>query len=188
MHSMIWYYVTVIASMNIVSHFLSRTTGYNLWLVPISGLVALFFFSNIYLSHLLKEQNKWFGRMILGIQGMILLHLIYVINQIDPSSFHAQTVVYCYLVIVLLSIRYYWRMLSKEIPLDRSNFIFNSVVLVYFMSSTLFFVTTNFLINESLYLVAPFWIGYSIITLCFYIYITHKLWQHGKTQNTSLVG
>lgn len=188
MHSTILHYVMVIASMNIVSHFLSQTTGYNLWFVPISGLVALFCFSSIYLSHLLQEKNKRISTLVNAIRLIILIHFVYTMSQIKPSSFHASTVVLCYLTIVLLSIRYYWRMLSKQIPLDRSNFIFNSVILVYFMSSTLFFITTNFLINEALYLVAPFWIGYSCITLCFYLYITHKLWQHGKTQNTSLVG
>lgn len=181
-YKLLYFYVCLMAILNALSHW-AGAMGYNLFLMPISGLVTLFLFSRMYLQHFIQEKLRGF-RVVMGlVQVGILCYFLYSSGQTQTTHFNALTVVFSYGAVVVLCFQYYIQIFQQRIEFDQGDFIFNAVVLVYFASSALFFITTNFLINEALHLVAPFWVAYGITTLLFYLYLTYKIWQHGLRQS-----
>lgn len=189
LHRWLFYYMAIMAVLNVLSHAFKQVLTYNLFMVPISGLVTLFIFARLYLHHLLPAPQPKTRVIVLLAQVLVWLYLPWSLEAIwTAQQFDASVVVLSYLIIVGLCLRYYWCLLDRAVTLDSSYHLFNGIVLTYFTISVLFFGTSNFLINAALHLVAPFWMVYGISTLLFYLYLTYTIWQHGRTQSTSRVG
>lgn len=180
-HRLLFYYIGITALLNFLSYFFRETITYNLFMVPISGLVTLFIFSWLYLYHLLPSTTHWLRGVVWSIQILIWGWFLWSIEDtLVAQQFDASIVAVAYFIIVVLSLRYYWCMLTQQLPLRHIHHILNGMVLAYFLVSTVFFMTSNFLVNEALYLVAPFWMVYGISTLSFYSYLTYYIWRHGR--------
>jgi len=180
-HRWVFYYISAMAILNGMSHLAPYLFGWSsLYLIPLSGLVTLYIFQKIYLSFLLNLTKPIYRILPQVLSWLIGLYFLYRFNVKDTSQFHTPTVVSSYALIVALCLRYCWEMLTRSGALNRTLFTFNIIVLSYFFISAIFFMTSNFLVNEALYLVAPFWMVYGISTLLFYVYLTYFIWQHRR--------
>lgn len=182
----IFYYISAMAILNGVSHFSGYLFNYaSLYLIPISGLVTLYIFQKIYSSFLL-DRTKPINRFSPPVLSLLIgLYFLYSFNVEDPAQFHTPTVVSSYSLIVAFCLRYCWETLTESGGLNKDLFSFNIIVLSYFFISTIFFTTSNFLVNEALYLVAPFWMVYGVSTLLFYSYLTYCIWKKKPMSDTS---
>ncbi|MFT5646455.1 MAG: hypothetical protein ACI976_001137 [Aureispira sp.] len=165
-----------------------QSTGYNLFLLPIYSFVELFIFSIIYLRFFLKGEKRILQGLLLLAHGLILLDFLFLCDLFNAKTFYAFSKVVADLSIILLCLRYYWTILKEDTPINKELLLLNSIFVGYFSINSILFLSINFLVNESLDLVTPFWVLNALSALFLYSFLTYMIWQHGRIQKTSPSG
>ncbi|WP_264789307.1 hypothetical protein [Aureispira anguillae] len=120
--------------------------------------------------------------------GLILLDFLFLCDLFNAETFYAFSKVIADLTIIILCLIYYWKVLKEEMPIDKELLLLNSGFISYFSINCFIFLSINFLINESLDLVTPFWTLNALSALFLYLFLTYMIWQHGKIQKISPFG
>lgn len=171
----------------ILTNYIGLYFSSNLFWLPIYSFVELAVFSTIYLRFFLKGEKIIQGLLVLA-HALILLDFLFLCDLFNAKTFYAFSKVIADIAIVLLCLRYYWAILKEEMPIDKELLLLNSVFIGYFSINSIIFLSINFLVNESLDLVTPFWILNALSALFLYLFLTYMIWQHGKTPKTSPSG
>lgn len=172
----------------ILTNFMGVYLNYNLFLLPIYSFVELFIFSLIYLRFFLKGEKKVLQGLLLVAHGLILLDFLFLCDLFNAKTFYAFSKVVADISIVLLCLKYYSNILKEETPINKELLLLNSVFVGYFSINSITFLSANFLVNESLDLVTPFWVLNALSALFLYSFLTYMIWQHGRIQKTSPSG
>lgn len=180
----IWF--TIIT--NGIGLYLTSHTGYNLFLLPIYSFVELFIFSTIYIRFFFREKNIVIQSLLLLAHGLILLDFLFLCDLFNAETFYAFSKVVADIAIVVLCLKYFSNILKEETLINKELLLLNSVFVGYFFINSITFLSANFLVNESLDLVTPFWVLNALSALFLYSFLTYMIWQHGRIQKTSPSG
>lgn len=183
-YKMLSIFVWVTAAANVFSMYI-KDTGTNLSVLPILSLATLLIFSKLYWDEFLKERTAALLLLISSAVVIIFFDVYYSYNGLPVRQFYALGTVACDLCIVIFCLYYFWKSLQGEEALDRELWILNSAFLVYFSISTLLFFSINFLINESLKVVAPFWMLNAFSASFLYSFLSYRIWKYGRHQKAS---
>lgn len=178
-YKMLSAFVWVTAAANVFSMYI-KDTGTNLSVLPVLSLATLLIFSKLYLDEFLKERTLASIGLIGSAVVIICFDVYYSYNGLSVRQFYALGTVACDLCIVIFCLYYFWKSLKGEEALDRELWILNSAFLVYFSISTLLFFSINFLINEALKVVAPFWMLNAFSASFLYSFLSYRIWRYGR--------
>lgn len=183
-NSYIWLGILI----DLLTTYFMNKTGYNLFLLPIYSFAELAIFSTIYLRFFIKKKTFILKGLLALAHGLIILDFLLLCDLFNAKSFYAFSKVIADIAIILLCLRYYRMILKEEAPIDKELLLLNSVFIGYFSINSIIFLSINFLVNESLDLVTPFWVLNALSALFLYLFLTYMIWQHGKIQKTSPSG
>lgn len=175
----VYLYITALA--NVFSLYI-KDTGTNLSVLPILSLATLLIFTKIYLDYFLKERSIALLILVVSAMIIILFDVYFSYNGLSVRQFYALGTVALDLCIVIFCLYYFWKSLQGEEKLNRELWILNGGFLIHFSISTLLFFSINFLINESLEVVAPFWMINAFSASFLYVFLSYRIWQYGQAQ------
>jgi hypothetical protein len=138
----------------------------------------------IYLSSFIKEKKVVLQSFLLLAHCLIILDFLFLCDLFNTKTFYAFSKVVADLAIVVLCLKYYSAILKEEVSVNKELLVLNSVFIGYFSINSILFLSINFLVNESLDLVTPFWVLNALSALFLYLFLTYMIWQHGRTQKT----
>lgn len=173
---------------DLLTTYFMKSTGYNLFLLPIYSFAELAIFSSIYLRFFLKGENLVLKGLLLLAHSLILLDFLFLCDLFNAETFYAFSKVVADIAIVILCLKYFSNILKEETPIKKELLLLNSVFIGYFSINSIIFLSINFLVNESLDLVTPFWVLNALSALFLYSFLTYMIWQHGRIQKTSPSG
>lgn len=173
-------FLWITAATNVVS--LNMPISTNLVLLPVLSLTTLLLFTKIYLEEFLKERPPILLLLVIGAMVIIGFDVYYSYNGLSVRQFYALGTVATDLCIVLFCLYYFWKSLKGEEPLNRELWILSGGFLIYFSISALLFFSINFLINESLKVVAPFWMINAFSAALLYGFLSYRIWKNGREQ------
>lgn len=153
--------------------------GVNIYLVPFFDLIDLIFLSFIYQRYFLRFSNK--TRNIIVVSGILLLLIGTLFNK-NIEEFQLYINVCFQLLFVIYALLYLNNLLISKVKLSFSALLFNLMVVVFFSVDAIISLSINYLINEHLSLVAPFWIFRLLLLQIFYVSLIYFGWEIGKTQ------
>ncbi|MGH1335566.1 MAG: hypothetical protein ACRBFS_05510 [Aureispira sp.] len=159
-----------------------KHTGTNLSVLPILSLATLLIFTKIYLDEFLQERPPILLVMVISAVIIILFDVYFSYNGLSVRHFYALGTVASDFCIVWFCLYYFWKSLKGEEQLDRELWILSGGFLIYFSICTLLFFSINFLINESLKVVAPFWMLNAFSASFFYSFLSYRMWKYGRFQ------
>lgn len=188
LYKLIGIYIGLSILVELLTTYLMKSTGYNLFLLPIYSFAELVIFSSIYLRFFLKGENAVLKGLLLLAHGLILLDFLFLCDLFNAETFYAFSKVVADIAIVVLCLKYFSNILKEETPIKKELLLLNSVFIGYFSINSIIFLSINFLVNESLDLVTPFWVLNALSALFLYSFLTYMIWQHGRTQKTSPSG
>lgn len=150
----------------------------NLYLFSISSYLHFAFLSVIYFKNLLNVPLRVYLPIIaIGILPL-LWGLHFQSTAVGFQSFDRSFYSFSIMIYAL----YYWYWLIKKERLQRnSQFHFNVAVIAFFSMDAFLAVGANFLVNESLILVAGFWIVRALLLLFYYWSVIKHSWKIGQT-------
>lgn len=169
---------------NELTIYFRENAGYNLFLLPVYSFLELLIFSYLYLTVFIKHQQRWLVYFSILMHLLIALDLAFLTDLFNAETFFAFGKVVSDITIVVFALIYYKNVLEEKQTIEREYLVLNAGFVSYFALNLLIFSSINFLINESLSLVDPFWILNAASTLAFYLFLMYMLWQHGKTRKT----
>lgn len=181
-------YIGISILIDILTAYFMKSTGYNLFLLPIYSFAELAIFSSIYLRFFLKGENLVLKGLLLLAHGLILLDFLFLCDLFNAKTFYAFSKVVADIAIVVLCLKYFSNILKEETLINKELLLLNSVFVGYFFINSITFLSANFLVNESLDLVTPFWVLNALSALFLYSFLTYMIWQHGRIQKTSPSG
>jgi hypothetical protein len=150
----------------------------NLPIIYIIGCINLLFFSTLYekRSHSTKRTKLsiQFSGIVLSIVSLFLFEDVDTLQTYVPAIFNLIIIGY-----VLVSINL---IIVKKQPYPSLYILLDSVILLFFSIDFIIILTSNFLVNEKLDLVAPIWIFRQFVLILFYYTIIYFSWKTGKTQ------
>ncbi|WMX14695.1 MULTISPECIES: hypothetical protein [unclassified Aureispira] len=188
LYKLIGSYIGLSILVELLTTYFMSSTGYNLFLLPVYSFAELAIFSTIYLCFFFEEEKSTLRNLLLLAHGLIILDILFLCDLFNAETFYAFSKVVADIAIILLCLRYYWTILKEKTPIDKERLLLNSMFIGYFSINSIIFLSINFLVNESLYLVTPFWMLNALSALLLYSFLTYMIWQHGKTQKTSPYG
>lgn len=178
-------FIWLTAFANLLGFLSIKHMGTNLSILPALSLATLLIFSKLYLDEFLKERAWSLLILILGAITIIGFDIYFSYTGLSVRHFYALGTVASDLCIVIFCLYYFWVSLQGEAPLDRELWILNSGFLIYFSISTLLFFSINFLVNESLKVVAPFWMINAFSASFLYTFLSYRMWKYRKAQKIS---
>lgn len=171
-----------------ITLFFRAINNYNLFLLPIYSFIELVIFSKLYFTFFIKKPNPLLHKIITFIYILIVLDFLFLCDLFNAETFYAFSKVITDLAIMGLCLNYYWMVLKEEAPINKELLLLNSGFMSYFSINCFIFLSINFLVNESLDLVTPFWVINALSVLFLYLFLTYMIWQHGKIQKISPSG
>jgi hypothetical protein len=184
----IYQYLSFYIWFTILTNYIGLYFSSNLFWLPIYSFAELAIFSIIYLRFFLKGEKVVLQSLLLLAHVLILLDFLFLCDLFKVETFYAFSKVVADISIILLCLRYYWTILKEDSPINKELLLLNSVFIGYFSINSILFLSINFLVNESLDLVTPFWVLNALSALFLYSFLTYMIWQHGKIQKTSPSG
>lgn len=179
-------FIWITALANVLGLLSIKHTGTNLSILPALSLATLLIFSKLYLDEFLQERAWGLLILIGGAVVIIGFDIYFSYTGLSVRQFYALGTVASDLSIVIFCLYYFWKSLQEEEQLNRELWILNSGFLIYFSISTLLFFSINFLVNESLKVVAPFWMLNAFSASFLYIFLTYRIWKYSSTQKQAL--
>lgn len=175
-------FLWVTTAANLFGFLSIKHTGTNLSVLPVLSLATLLIFTKIYLDEFLQERPPILLILVASAVVIILFDVYFSYNGLSVRHFYALGTVASDLCIVLFCLYYFWKSLQGAEQLDRELWILSGGFLIYFSISTLLFFSINFLINESLKVVAPFWMLNAFSASFLYTFLSYRIWKYGHLQ------
>jgi hypothetical protein len=159
-----------------------KHTGTNLSILPALSLVTLLIFTRLYIGNFKLKSAALLTLAVFFAVIVIAFDLYYSYTGLSVRQFFALGTVATDLCIVIFCLCYYWTIIKNEEPLNRDRWNLNSVFLLYFSLSTILFFSINFLVNESLKVVAPFWMLNALSASFLYSFLGYRIWKNGQAR------
>ena len=159
---------------------------YNLFLIPVLGLLEIIVFSILYFYFFCSY--KKILTFIIVICTAILFRDIFSALNFNPGEYTTYGKVFVNFAIIVYSLISITIMIKEPEQKTRSFQLFNYGVLIYFSINLLVMLPVNFLVNAPMGYVLAFWFLNLIITILFYSLLVYLLWQNGKTRKQLLYG
>lgn len=151
----------------------------NIFLFHLSGFVHFSFIALCYLFYF--EPNRRIKYFVLIGVGFALL-LFSSTAYHGTASFHLYTNVFYSLAAMSFSFSYFMLLILRGTKPQAFELFLNGAVLVFFAYDAIISLSSNFLVNEHLNLVAPFWVLRTLLLQLFYVSLINFSWQIGKIQ------
>lgn len=164
---------------DIAGRITGHVIGNNLFLIPIFGLVELIIISILYGLYLIPEQRS----LVFAIAGAGSIYIVYecittdFTNTVEFQSYARPLEAF---LIVIFSIIFYIKSLTKEENLNQNLLGLNALILIFFSLNLVLLLPINYLVNTDLQIRFYFWFANQIITLIFYIILIQSIWKNGK--------
>lgn len=179
-------FIWITAFANLLGLLSIKHMGTNLFILPALSLATLLIFSKLYLDEFLQKRPTSLLVLITSAAVVIAFNIYFSYNGLSVRHFHALGTVASDLCIVIFCLYYFWVSLQGEEPLNRELWILNSGFLIYFSISTLLFFSSNFLLNEALKVVAPFWMINAFSASFLYTLLSYRILKYRSAQKHSL--
>lgn len=166
--------------LGLYSHF-----KYNLFIIPIFGLLELAVFSTLYYRYILKSKSVPLFLLIILMHLLIIGEIVFVNKLFHQKSFQSFGKVIADSSIIFFCLLYYWQVFKGKIAIHSDISFLNATVIVYYSINVIIFLCVNFLVNENVRIVTAFWIINLISVTLFYIILIYLIWQDGKIRKTS---
>lgn len=149
----------------------------NIFLFHLSGFVHFAFIALCYLFYFGHwSKLKYFTLIAIGFVLMLVGSFAYR----EPGAFHLYGNIFYNLAVMSFSFSYFMMLIAKGMKPRPFEFFLNAAVLLYFAYDAVISLSSNFLVNENLDLVAPFWLFRTLLLQLFYISLINFSWQIGK--------
>jgi hypothetical protein len=176
--------------LGIITELISKYWGYysslkyNLFLIPIYGLMELMLFSILYYKYIIKTKSKVFLYLILILLGLVLVDLSRIGSMFKASSFQSYGKVIADAGIVVFCLIYYLDVVKGRIKPTFELNLLNAASIIFFSLNLIIFLAINFLVNASYGIVMFFW-NFNLVIVClYYIIIIYLIWRNGKTRKS----
>lgn len=172
-------YLVAILLLEAISYYYSEYTSkrLNIFLFHLSGFVHFSFIALCYLWYFEREKRIKYAVLV----GLGFLLLLVTSSGYDgPANFHLYGNVLYNLAVISFSFSYFMMLILKGIKPPRFELFLNGTILVYFSYDAVISLSSNFLVNEHLNLVAPFWLFRTVLLQLFYVSLINFSWQIGK--------
>lgn len=174
----IYLYLIIAFTTDMLSRYLALNDN-NLILVPIFGFLELTLFAMIYKTILFKENRLFI--YIIAICLLFILIDIFTCNPSNVQNFHSYGRVLDGFTITFLSLYFYWKIINTPYKHNKLTQL-NTAIFLFFLLNSIWFLTTNFLVNISYKIIFSLWIINIIAMTIFYSFLSFYLWKNGKTQ------
>lgn len=153
----------------------------NLIIMVAFSLFELLFFSIFYQVYLFKRKKIFYT--IVTITGCLYIgYELHTLSNLDPKYFQTYSKTYTAFFIIFMGIDYFFEKIQKEYSESLKVIELNSVFVLYFSLNLILFLPVNFLINVNSPAKFYFWFINLLVTLCFYLFLTKKIWKNGLIQ------
>ncbi len=149
----------------------------NLYLFSLSFFLHFSFLVFYYFRVMFKYENILFTVLLIGVGGVPMAVNLSV--GYSTSSFQSYDRLLYDFIIMILSLSYFYVSLGRN-DISKSSLVFNGFVLAFFTIDIFLAAGTNYLINESLLLVAWFWFFRAILLQLYYCSLIYHTWKTGK--------
>lgn len=153
--------------------------GDNYFLIPVSGYINYIMLCYLYLILILQSDKRWLLFFLLGGILPVLPHLYYSYEQ---SEFHSYERVIYNICVIIFSLISFLRLVGHASADYKRILTLNTIVLLFLMIDLFLALGTNFLLNESLLMVAWFWLFRALFLQLYYLAILNFTWQLGTTR------
>lgn len=179
-HPLLFIYVLALILTELTAVYMSdfHSERANIFLLYFSGFIHFLGVILIVNEYFNPDKRKY--RLLFIPFGIVLLFQSFY-SYSGFNSFQVYGNVLYNLIILSFSLSYFIRVLVRGINPKRHDLILNSTILIYFSFDSVISLSSNFLINEHLDLVAPFWLIRTVLLQLFYLSLIHFSWQIGKT-------
>lgn len=157
---------------------------YNLFLIPIYGVLELGCFSVLYYKYIFLSKSKYLLSYIITMHLLILAEIIFGKGLFRPESFQSFGKVIADASIILYSIYFYLKVFKGQIPIHSEYAFLNAVILIYFSINLIIYLAINFLVNAQFKLVVAFWIINLLSVIIFELILISLIWKDGRTRKT----
>ncbi|WP_196892245.1 hypothetical protein [Aureivirga marina] len=106
----------------------------------------------------------------------------------EVEDYHSFSVILFNLMIIGMSFLFFNDVIQGKIKLKKGATFFNITILSFYTTDTIISLASNYLINEHIDLVAPFWMFRAFLFQLIYISIIYFAWQNGKNQKSLQFG
>lgn len=165
---------------DIASRFAGEVIGNNLIFFVVFSLLELLFFSAFYRKFFFERNRMKHVLYTIGASAYILSE-VYLLFQVSPEEFQMYSKTLSSFVILLMAIDFLFEVLKKK-EIDSALLKYNSVFIIYFSVSLIFFLPVNFLINVPESFKFYFWCVHLLVTLLLYSFIVIEIWKNGSKQ------
>lgn len=187
--SMAWLpvYLSGAVLFDLLTRFLGSQLLSNLVLVPVYGLFEIIIFTWFFSQFLSGKARK----LIFIISGLIAAYLLYetVISLQTPvDQFQSLGRSASALTIVFFSILLHLQSISQAQERSPLHFWLNALITLYFLVSSVWYLTVNFFVNQPSSTVFYLWLVFALTTPLFYLCLPLVLRKPGKTLKWSAPG
>lgn len=172
-------YLVAILLLEAISYYYSEfdSKRLNIFLFHLSGFVHFSFIALCYLWYFEREKRVKYA-VLIGLGFVLMLITSSAYN--GTADFHMYGNVLYNLAVISFSFSYFMILILKGIKPQRFELFLNGAILVYFSYDAIISLSSNFLVNEHLDLVAPFWLFRTVLLQLFYVSLINFSWQIGK--------
>ncbi|AUP77371.1 hypothetical protein C1H87_01000 [Flavivirga eckloniae] len=172
-------FICVLLFFELISFYFGKYQASNIFLIPIIGYTNFLFLLQWYTSRMQLITKKL--KIALIVFGAVILIFNFLLLTGTRSFYSYGTMLYN-LSIVIFSLLYFNAVIIKKITSTRHSLLLNISILFFFLTDVIISLALNYLINQHLNWVAPFWIFRAILLQLFYISLILYVWNTGKTQ------
>jgi len=180
-------YLIVCLCTDVVSRIYGHFYQNNLIFILLFSLTEVGIFSVLYHTCFLEKKNRLL-LVLTTIASLYILWEIDTLRTIQVQQFQSYSKVADSFLIILLAIVYFFEKIGKNVQAELGILRLNSVILIYFALSLVFFLPINFLINVTSDLKFYFWGANLMLTLTFYGFISCEIWKNGLNLKQSHSG
>ncbi|MBX2950177.1 MAG: hypothetical protein KF704_12935 [Crocinitomicaceae bacterium] len=173
-------YMGICLVTDIASRFAGALMGNNLIFFVVFSLLELLFFSAFYRKFFFGRNRVKHVLLTVG-AAVYILSEVYLLFQVTPEEFQMYSKTLSSFVILLMAIDFLFEILKKE-QIDPALLKYNSVFIIYFSVSLIFFLPVNFLINVPESFKFYFWCVHLLLTILLYTFILIEIWKNGSKQ------
>lgn len=160
------------------------STKYNLFLIPIYGLLELVLFSILYYRYIIRNRSKLYIYFILFLICLIIIDLSRIESMFKASSFQSYGKVIADAGIVVFCLIYYLDVVKGKIKPTFELNLLNAASIIFFSLNLIIFLAINFLVNANYGIVMFFWFFNLTIVCLYYMIIIYLIWRNGKTRKS----
>ena len=180
-------YLIVSLCTDVISRIYGHFYRNNLIFILVFSLTEAAIFSILYHNCFFEKRNK----LMLVLSSIAALYMVWEIGTlgtIQVRQFQSYAKVADSFLIIILAITYFFEKIGRNTAAEVEILKLNSIILIYFALTLIFYLPINFLININSDLKFYFWGANLLLTLLFYVFISWEIWKNGLNLKQSPFG